>query len=153
VPFPKKNLHLRLLVARFEAKLNPAKQSTRAILSKRLPGFVGLNGDVSMANRSGWNQDGGARGELNHQPQVEQNEVATFYGVVGTACEYGTKPKRDVGAIYVVQGDHPKTTVECRGRKDAVAEDTLQLRVVGEEGIKVTTIVLPELRRIGGEAI
>ena len=46
------------LVDTLESICHPTKETTRAVLGKGLPGFIGLNGDISMTDSAGRDKDG-----------------------------------------------------------------------------------------------
>ena len=48
----------RRLIDTLDSICHPTKKTTRAVLGKGLPGFVGLNGDISMMDSAGRDKDG-----------------------------------------------------------------------------------------------
>ena len=48
----------RRLIDTLDSICHPTKETTRAVLGKGLPGFVGLNGDISMMDSAGRDKDG-----------------------------------------------------------------------------------------------
>lgn len=104
-----------------------------------------------MPKDAGGNENGGARGELDHKTKVEQDEMAAKGGVeIAKRCDR-TEPKRHIGTIRVIMRSGGRSEIEGASRVDTdVREIVLQGGVVlveSPEGVPVFVIDLWEVKR------
>ena len=94
-----------------------------------------LDSNIGVADGTRRNEYAGSGRELNHETEVEQNEVPTLGGVIRSTSEDGIKAIRDVGAVDVVKGNNTGPTVEGAGWEDAVVERSVEVEVLCKQGM------------------
>ena len=113
---------------------------------------MGPNGDVAVTDSPRGNEDGGPGRELYSQTKVKENEVPTFGGIVGAACEDGTEAIGNVGVVDMLQGHNPGAAVKRAGGENAVAEWLLEAFVPLKKCTKAVCILSVELWGVEGES-
>ena len=99
-----------------------------------------LGSSVSVTDGPRGDKNSGSRGKLDSQSEIEQNEVPTKGGVIGSACKDGAQAIGNVAAIHVLQSHDPGTAVEGTGGEYAGIEGLLQAGVPLKQGLYIVSI-------------